>query len=104
MNEILWYVYTSIMGIVLALGCAYIITKVNDTIQKINNNIKVRRKRHELLCRFDKPPRAKCYCMDCLHRSGEGRCDLADCYVDQEFFCKHANPREGRMKVDEYKA
>ena len=93
MSEILWHVCMAVLGVVIALGCAYVITKANNTIQKINNNIKARRKRYELLRRFDKPPLAKCYCTDCSHRSSEGRCDLANCYVDQEFFCKHANPR-----------
>ena len=100
MNEILWYVYTSILGIVLALGCAYVITKANDTIQKINNNIKARRKRHELLRRqyelqhrFDKPPLAKCYCEDCSYRS-KGVCNKFGRYVADDFFCRHANPHK----------
>lgn len=83
MIEILWQ---AVLGVAIALTCAC-------AIAKVSYNIKAWRRRYKLQHRFDKPPLAKCYCVDCSHRSGEGRCDLADCYVDHEFFCKHASPR-----------
>ena len=95
MSETLWRVFGFIgmvgLGVAIALTCAYVIAKIND-------NIKAWRRRYELQHRFDKPPLAKCYCKDCSWRSGAGPCDKLDRYVDQDFFCKHADPCDGEVK------
>lgn len=79
------------LGVAIALTCAYVIAEIND-------NIKARRRRYELQHRFDKPPLAKCYCKDCSWRSSTGLCDKFDRYVDQDFFCKYADPCDGEVK------
>ena len=48
--------------------------------------------------RFDKPPTAKCYCIDCVHHNNEsGRCyrfgEEYRCTADN-WFCWEAEPRE----------
>ena len=51
--------------------------------------------------RFDKPPTAKCYCIDCkYHDNKSGRCSgLGEFisgykYTADNWFCYDANPRE----------
>ena len=76
-------------GLVIALVCAYVMAK-------IYHNIKVWRRKYTLQHRFNKPPLAKCYCKDCVYRPYGELCDKFDCYVDQDFFCRHADPRDGK--------
>lgn len=79
------------LGVVFALVCAFVVSEISD-------NIKMRRRKYALQHRFDKPPLAKCYCKDCAYRSGEGICDQFDRYVDQDFFCRYADPCDGEVK------
>ena len=51
--------------------------------------------------RFDKPPTAKCYCIDCgYHDNKNGRCSgLGEFtsgykYTEDNWFCYNANPRK----------
>lgn len=51
--------------------------------------------------RFDKPPTAKCYCIDCKYHDNEtGRCsDLGEFisgykYTADNWFCYNADPRK----------
>ena len=51
--------------------------------------------------RFDKPPTAKCYCIDCVyHDNKNGRCSgLGEFisgykYTEDNWFCYNANPRK----------
>jgi hypothetical protein len=43
--------------------------------------------------RFEKPPTAKCYCIDCIHHSEDLYCDKFDgwCTAD-DWFCWDAEP------------
>lgn len=79
-----------VLGGFIALVCAFVATEIRD-------NIKIRRMQYEFQHRFDKPPLAKCYCKDCSYRS-DGLCDKFDRYVDQDFFCKYADPCDGEVK------
>ena len=47
--------------------------------------------------RFDKPPRARCYCKDCLNRvnNHDGKlCVIHDFHPSDDYFCKDAAPFE----------
>ena len=46
--------------------------------------------------RFDKPPTAKCYCIDCrYHDNKDGLCSsLNYCYTADNWFCYNADPRK----------
>ena len=47
--------------------------------------------------RFDRKPIAKCYCKDCIHNSYSAYpgCSLNNHkYVEDDFFCKKAEPRK----------
>ena len=44
--------------------------------------------------RFDKPPTAKCYCIDCKHHDNEtGRCSSFGEFIADDRFCWKADPR-----------
>ena len=45
--------------------------------------------------RFDKPPTAKCYCIDCgYHDNENGRCSIFDEFIADNCFCWKADPRK----------
>ena len=45
--------------------------------------------------RFDKPPTAKCYCIDCVyHDNKRGRCSSFNEFIADNCFCWKADPRE----------
>lgn len=57
--------------------------------------------KYEYKHRFDKPPKAECYCNDCLYHGLEE--DLTLCknrwvgknmHTPNDWFCKYAKPRE----------
>ena len=46
--------------------------------------------------RFDKPPTAKCYCIDCKFRGSQRdyrECSVVNRYVADEWFCNEADPK-----------
>lgn len=55
-----------------------------------------RRIRH----RFDKPPTAKCYCVDCKYYRKDGYCnDHSGWGVADSWFCWDATPKDGDSDV-----
>lgn len=61
----------------------------------------IRRKKyeHKRKCRFDKPPIAKCYCIDCIHaqkiNEDRYRCTLVkNNHLRDDWFCADGIPRE----------
>ena len=55
--------------------------------------IKERKWKKEYEHRFDKPPTAKCYCVDCWFYSKDNcKCDKFDKYVEDNWFCNSAQP------------
>lgn len=94
MTETLWRVFglvgMVIVGVFVAFLCYFIAGEIRE-------NIAIKRRQYEYQHRFDKKPVAKCYCKDCLYRS-DVLCDKFDRYVDQDFFCRHADPCDGKVK------
>lgn len=47
--------------------------------------------------RFDKPPKAKCYCKDCIRYEpsicGQSHCDVSGMSMPEEGFCWRAYPK-----------
>ena len=77
-------IMVAFMFVALIEGIKYVVTRVK-------RNIAIKR-------RFDKPPTAKCYCVDCKHwgnRSGSGYCSQLNgwCTADN-WFCWKAEPKE----------
>lgn len=58
--------------------------------------IHVVRRNYQIKHRFDKPPTAKCYCIDCIrHNNESGKCHKFDgWHTADSWFCWDAEPRE----------
>ncbi len=67
------------------------------TIQYILNFIDDLKSKYRIKHRFDKPPLANCYCVDCLYRNDDGCCDYGG-YYDDDHFCGRATPRKHKIK------
>ena len=62
----------------------------------ICEKIKMLRKEYKIKHKFDKPPAAKCYCIDCKYRTKyEECCVLGGCFkVADNWFCWKAEPKD----------
>lgn len=62
----------------------------------IQEKIRILKRRYQYKHRFDKPPTAKCYCIDCKHHGKDGKCNDFVMYIktEDEWFCWRAEPRE----------
>ena len=84
----------AIIGCMLAFAWMYLLEFIDNAKYKY-------RYKH----RFDKPPTAKCYCIDCgYHDNKNGRCSgLGEFtsgykYTEDNWFCYNADPREKENK------
>ena len=59
----------------------------------IKEKIKLNKLEYMQKHRFDKPPTAKCYCIDCRRKDFGGHCDVVDKYVAEDWFCGAARPK-----------
>lgn len=89
-----------VMLILIAIGAATIlalislmITELVSNVREFINSVKLKHKQKH---RFDKPPTAKCYCIDCVHHNNEtGRCwRLKNWHTADNWFCWNAEPRK----------
>lgn len=73
----------AIIGCMLAFAWMYLLEFIDEVKHKY-------RYKH----RFDKPPTAKCYCIDCGYHDNEtGRCSSLDyLYTADNWFCYNADP------------
>jgi hypothetical protein len=73
-----------ICGVIFAVYSA-----LKDQIDRWKYNYRIKH-------RFDKPPTAKCYCVDCEHHSNETqRCyGFEGQYTADSWFCWQATPKE----------
>lgn len=71
----------------------YFIVVVWIEIEKIIGKIE---RKYKIKHRFDKPPTAKCYCVDCVNwNERNGRCShFGDRYTADCWFCWEAYPRK----------
>ena len=83
--------FLTFLGIVfLALLIGLIAEEIST---KVRERLRKRRKEYEYKHRFDKPPTAECYCMDCLYRDNkESKCKRYEIYAADDWFCKGARP------------
>lgn len=59
-------------------------------------------RRSALKHRFNKPPTAKCYCIDCARHSEDGRCGKFEgWYTGDSWFCWDAEPSDILKHIDE---
>ena len=86
--EIFAYIGAScVIGIVAILLAA--------GFDKVRDKIKDLKYKYEYEHRFDYPPVAKCYCIDCENYSSDGRrCYHRSDYLPDNGFCYRAEPKE----------
>lgn len=78
-------------GIALwVLMAVVVISVICEIVQKA---IALKKLRYKQKHRFDKPPTAKCYCLDCRRKDFGGHCDVVSRYVANEWFCNEADPK-----------
>ena len=79
------------LGIVfLALIIAIITEEISI---KVREKLRNKRKEYDYKHRFDKPPTAKCYCVDCWYRDNEkSSCQRYGLCTADDWFCKEAMP------------
>ena len=65
-------------------------------IEKIKDTIQHYKRKYQQKHRFDKPPTAKCYCIDCKYRNKYKECCvLGGCFkVADGWFCWKAEPKD----------
>lgn len=57
--------------------------------------VEKKKREYKIKHRFDKPPKAKCYCIDCVSwNRNSSRCDNFDRYMADNWFCCQAEPRK----------
>lgn len=81
-------------GIVLYL---LIITMlITSAIQAVSKGIQNHKRNYAYKHRFDKPPMAKCYCVDCQYHNNEtASCSQFEGYLTADnWFCWMANPKK----------
>ena len=82
-------IFFVILGVVfLALLIAVIAEEISTAIR---GRLREKRKEYEYEHRFDKPPTAKCYCVDCWYRDNEeNKCKRYEICTADDWFCKDA--------------
>lgn len=89
-------VLTFIGGVATIVSVSLVIIALVDCIKELIRKLTLKYKQKH---RFDKPPTAKCYCIDCTRYDTEtGKCyrlnrNTADCW-----FCCDAEPRNREVK------
>lgn len=79
-----------IMAISMAVAFGIIAVK-----EEISGTIRERKRIYEIKHRFDRPPTAKCYCIDCKRHSKDGTCHKFNGWKTADaWFCWDAEPNE----------
>ena len=79
-----------ICAFILACGVAFTVTC--ESIHMWIHRAKVK---YAIKHRFDKPPKAKCYCVDCKRHGEDGRCYKFERWITADnWFCWDADPKE----------
>lgn len=85
----------AIVGFGVVIGfVTIIVVGIFYAIGNLCNNIVLN---YKIKHRFDKPPKAKCYCKDCKNYDMENSqsCMVLHLYgLKQDWFCKDAKPRD----------
>lgn len=83
----------AVIGVIaVAITVVFFVVIAVDGIKELIRNLKLRYKQKH---RFDKPPIAKCYCVDCnCHNNETGKCyRLQGWHTADNWFCWDATPR-----------
>ena len=77
--------------ITVVIGFAIIV--ITDAIKELKRKLTLKYKQKH---RFDKPPTAKCYCVDCIYHDNktERCCHFEGWHTADHWFCWYAIPRK----------
>lgn len=80
-----------VVTVIIMIG--FVIIIIIDAIRELIRKLKIRYKQKH---RFDKPPTAKCYCVDCIYHNNktERCCHFEGWYTADSWFCWYATPRK----------
>ena len=74
-----------VAGLGIMLSCLF---------QSAKEKIQKSKRKREIKHRFEKPPMAKCYCLDCIHYDTDCyMCYQFNKYIKDDGFCYRAEPR-----------
>ncbi|MBQ6503149.1 MAG: hypothetical protein IJI57_04450 [Flexilinea sp.] len=87
----------ALFGFIFSLAC--IICLLIFAGEAIREVIRRQRIRYKQQHRFDKPPLAKCYCVDCRKfNQASGECRVIGLCMAEDWFCWSAEPvKEGKI-------
>lgn len=99
-NEIMKYGLEASKEVLMLIGGVFVMGVfmifLLSIIDNIKDKISEKKRRYRIEHRFDKPPTAKCYCIDCGYYGEE----YHKCYrsmlehVNDDYFCSEATPRK----------
>lgn len=78
------------LWVLMAIAVLFVICEI------VKNAIVLKKLRYKQKHRFDKPPTAKCYCIDCKHmgtNAHPNECTIVDRHVAENWFCNEADPK-----------
>lgn len=79
---------------------ACVVAGLGVTVYELARDAHYRHERKQQIeSRFGKKPVAKCYCIDCRHRSDD-YCIKKNEKVRLDWFCSQAEPREGTRNAE----
>lgn len=88
MKDVLAFV--GIMTIIMLIMFSMVL--ICEALIEIYNNVV---HNYNIKHRFDKPPKAECYCVDCVNFNPyAGRCEYYNHYTVDGDFCSKAKPRK----------
>ena len=81
--------------LIVDIWCLYFSLFFEGDLKKwVNNLVYMNRIKNRIKHRFDKPPIAKCYCIDCKHHDNDnGLCSSFGDFIADNCFCWKADPR-----------
>ena len=68
MPDIIYDLLAIVGGVTLFFIAVFLVIALCDAIKEGISQLK---RKYQYKHRFDKPPTAKCYCVDCIHRNDE---------------------------------
>lgn len=86
--------FLMIMGVIASFVLVLLV--IMNVIYRLKTLIEKLTLKYKQKHRFDKPPTAKCYCVDCVYHNNEtGRCwRLKNWHTADNWFCWDAEPRK----------
>lgn len=92
--------FLMIMGVIASFVLVLLV--IMNVIYRLKTLIEKLTLKYKQKHRFDKPPTAKCYCVDCVYHNNEtGLCCKFETWnTADNWFCWNAEPRKTEEKIN----